>query len=157
MTVESEKYDMKKVNGVYQRWANRYGIDVKVLRGDYFYPPEFWRQSIDDVLVYLMPTLKEYSLPNVIAKKEARYTCFPCVSKKLLLDTESRLADGIYSKIAEFMKEKSLNFERNKYYDALKKISEEKGAGNSEVSSLPLVTFFEPFFSYYLKFFIKKE
>ncbi len=156
MTIESEMYDIKKVNEAYQSLANFFGIEVKALRGDYFYPPEFWQRPVDSILGCLMPTLNESSLRRVIAKEEALNSCTVGASRKLLLTTEQFLTDGICAKIEEFMKAKSLVFEADKYRQSLK-MGRESANPRSAVKVLtPLITFFYPFFSRYWELSIKK-
>jgi len=151
MTIESEIYDMEKVNGVYRNWAKYRDIDVKALRGDYFYPPEFWRQPIEDVLKYLKCELERCVIPGMSEPRLNPFPCFPVCPKSELFETERRLEDSICNKIETFMIEKSSEFDRSMYYRSLT-FGRENGDLNYEGErnqATPLLTFFKPFSSYY--------
>ncbi len=159
MTMESEKYDMVKVNEVYQCWAELRDVDVKALRGDYFYPSEFWKRPVESVLDYLRPELDNCLIPGMSGKRLMRFSCFPVYPREELLKAELLLEEAVCNKIDVFMKGKSISFERDKYYECLK-IGREKGDLDYEGKrrqATPLLTFFKPFTVHYFRWWTLKK
>ena len=115
MTVESQEYDMEKVNEVYQRWAKYRDVDVEALRGDYFYPSAFWQRPIEDVLDDLRPELQKCVIPGMSEPRLNPFPCFPVCPRDKLLETEQLLEDAICNKIEVLMAKKLLDFDRNEY------------------------------------------
>ena len=159
MTVESKIYDMEKVNNVYQQWAKYRDVDVKVLRGDYFYPSEFWKQPIEDVLQYLKLELSRCIIPGMSEPRLNPFPCFPVCPRNELLETELRLEVAICNTIGAFMTERSFEFDRSKYYGSLTR-GREKGDLNyngERQQATPLLTFFKPFSAYYPRWTLEKK
>ena len=74
------KVNMNAVNKQYEEYGKKYNVDVKTLRGDNFYPREFWDQPFVDIIKTLIHPMDRYKIVDIIHQyyDEELEECFGC-------------------------------------------------------------------------------
>jgi len=105
----------KNIEILYKNYGKEHSVDVATLRGDNFYPREFWTQSSEKIFHILFPIFKKNRVFDIVNCEDDEMDCFSTdncgydfkdgLSKEFPSAIEYLLERDVFEEIRKWMKE----------------------------------------------------